>query len=383
MLAGCDSNTSLLVEVVDHAPGVTFSSLHVRVYDPHGLVADGNVTPVQLPGAVTVRKLPAEAMSLRVVIAADGAAPALSAAQAVTRPHQRTIVTIDLTSSLGDRDGDGVPDGVDDCPDVPDPNQKSNHGGPPGDSCGGANLPPDFGVGFDDGGQPPLDGAPPPPNDQSMHMGVQDMTKPPVPTDMAGVLLSDDFDTLDPTVWIQNIDANKTGQVLVGGGKVTLTTGTVAASYAEIVSVASFPVNTVLMAQVHMTKNQTYDQKEVGFSNNVLADGCGQKETEGAMVRAQNNLFLWESYTAGGTATCLPLENDGYLDGDRTLTITRVGTAEVDYNDSAGMSVSTAGKGVKVPPGDLPVRFAVFTSTSNPPAAPVTMTIDWVRVLRR
>jgi len=329
-----------------------------------------------------VRKLPAEAMSLRVVIAADGAAPALSAVQTVTRPHQRTIVTVDLTSSLGDRDGDGVPDGVDDCPDVPDPNQKSNHGGPPGDSCGGANFP-DLGVRFDDGGQPPLDGAPPPPpKDQAMQMGAQDMAKPPVPIDMAGVLLADDFDTLDPTVWTINVDDAKTGQVTVGGGKVTLTGAKAPGSYAEIVSKATFPIHSVLTAHVHWNVSQTYDQKEVGFSNGRLADGCGQNETEAAMVRGENADLLWEADTAGGTAKCLPLEGTGYKDGDRVFTISRVGTLGVDFDDTLGTATSTP-TGVKVPPGDLPVRFAVFTSTANPPAATVVMTIDSVRVTRR
>jgi hypothetical protein len=372
-LAGCDSSTTLLVEIVDHDPSAQFAKLHVRVFDVHGAIGNAEVTPVALPGALTVRKLPAQTQLLRVVVAGDGHPASLAAGQTMTQAHRRATLLVDLTTPLSDRDGDGVPDIVDDCPDTPDPDQKSAHGGPPGDACGGLA---DLGM--------PFDQAAPPGSDLSIRPG-SDLATPPgsdlsVGPDMAGVLLSDDFNgnTLDPTRWIA-ATANG-GQVSVGGGVVTLRAPATAAAFAEIASIDSFPVGTIFTARVHLSGGQTYDIKGAGYANKRLSDVCGTAETESAMVRGQNADLLFETETVS-SPKCQPLETGSpYAAGDRTLQITRLSPSQVDFVDGTGAPIATV---ADVPGGNLPVRFGVFTSSANPPQADVIMTVDWVRVVRQ
>src|SRR5262249_59407248 len=58
--------------------------------------------------------------------------------EAVVRVAPRALTMLDGqlgTPPTGDRDGDGVPDGVDNCPDVPNPDQADSEGDGVGDAC--------------------------------------------------------------------------------------------------------------------------------------------------------------------------------------------------------------------------------------------------------
>jgi hypothetical protein len=375
-VAGCAGDTTLLVEVVDQNPGVTFAGLQVRVFDPHGLIAHADVAPVQLPGALTVRKLPAESELIRVVVQGTGAQPALGAASAMSQPHGRAVARIDLTTSASDHDGDGVPDGVDNCPDVPNPDQASGSGGLLGDACGG-------GVDLAVGDQAMVIG-----NDGPQPVGSTDMATQPgadlamAPVDMAGVLLDETFDnnTIDPTKW--TITTGNGGQVTIANGVVTLRAPAAANAYAEIASVATFGVGTTMTAHVHWNVSQLYDEKGSGFANKRITDSCGSNESEAAMFRGMNFDLLLETAT-GINPKCQPYtdgqEVSPYAAGDRVLVINRLSASQVTFIDNGKAPFSTT---AFVSSANLPVRFGVFTSTANPSASDVIMTVDSVRVTK-
>jgi hypothetical protein len=371
-VAGCaPAATTLLVEVVD-SQSVTFNALHVHVFDPYGVIATAAISPVPLPGALTVQGLSSVAQPLRVVGAGDGASPSLSGTSVASVPHGRATARLDLAVPRADSDGDGVPDLLDDCPAVADPDQRSTLGGPPGDACRGGDL-----AGADLTGVPavdlaaadaasPGDGAGPPPRDLSP------------PPDLTGVLLFDDFlgSALDTSVWHASTGS---GSYSVGGGLLTLTAPTAAGAFADISSIASFAVGTTFEARVSFSGGQTYDEKGVGYANGRLADTCSGGETEAALIRGDNANLLIEP-KSGNVSQCLPLSGEAspYDAGFRVLRIVRLNPAQIDFYDGSTPMSATA----DVPPGPLPLRFGVFTSTANPPQAPVTLIVDWVRVTK-
>jgi hypothetical protein len=137
---GCaDGPTTLLVTVQLGEGEARPSSLEVRVYDPYGEVAAPlTVVNPQLPGTLGVRSLPAEARLLRVVVDGDGGLE--GGAMVTSVPHGQARATVTLQSGTPDADGDGVPDAIDDCPGVADPDQANTQGSGEGDACRGVDL---------------------------------------------------------------------------------------------------------------------------------------------------------------------------------------------------------------------------------------------------
>jgi hypothetical protein len=137
---GCTSGpTSVLVRVTDGDAGPTPGLLTVDVFDVHGRIADATLPASSLPGSLIVRGLPDTAQVLRVVV--RGAA-LLGGERVQTLPHAQASVDVALHSTRLDSDGDGVPDDLDDCPQVADPLQLDAAGSGPGDACladGGAS----------------------------------------------------------------------------------------------------------------------------------------------------------------------------------------------------------------------------------------------------
>jgi hypothetical protein len=138
----------------------------------------------RLPGRLTIAGMPATPEAVRVAAAA--ADPLMLAGVRFDYfPLTNVTQTLTLQSDTVDSDGDGVPDIVDDCPTVPDPDQQNSDGQGGGDACSG------------DGGG--FDLAPPPPGDQSVVPVEQDLSVvtvkpgddlattsyPPPPQDMA------------------------------------------------------------------------------------------------------------------------------------------------------------------------------------------------------
>ena len=155
---GCNQPTSVRVSLAlgDGAPAP--AQLRLSLYDVYGRVVDGASlgSPPSLPGDVVVL-LSSNAAFVRVL--ADGAAADTTTLEAITSGEVasggegRVSLTLG-TAMLPDVDGDGVPDGIDNCPTVPNPDQACARGDGKGDVCRDGN-----------GGPPPDDGGVQPGND--------------------------------------------------------------------------------------------------------------------------------------------------------------------------------------------------------------------------
>jgi len=112
------------------------TTAEVRLFDGSGLVASQQIAQPPLPGSLLVRGLPDRAQEVRVVVRGETAAgPLLGGARATTQPNAQSTAVVLLSADRADSDGDGVPDDLDDCPDVPDGDQGNTTGGGAGDAC--------------------------------------------------------------------------------------------------------------------------------------------------------------------------------------------------------------------------------------------------------
>jgi hypothetical protein len=139
-LGGCggagSGNTTLVVDV-SNGGKTTPDRVLVNIFDAFKLIASTTVTPVKLPGKLTVIGLPDEAEELRVVAAGDGVASGheLGGIKVLLAPKQTVTAKIELSTTFADGDNDDVPDGLDNCPLVPNPGQASLYGDGVGDVC--------------------------------------------------------------------------------------------------------------------------------------------------------------------------------------------------------------------------------------------------------
>jgi hypothetical protein len=112
------------------------SSLSVSVFDARRALQPSFALPAgPLPGTFLV-ELPDLTQTIR--IAVDGPAGAARQEGAVTVPvvaHQESRADLTLSAATADRDGDGVPDAIDDCPDAPNAEQADADGDGRGDVC--------------------------------------------------------------------------------------------------------------------------------------------------------------------------------------------------------------------------------------------------------
>jgi hypothetical protein len=114
------------------------AQLFLTAFDPHhAIVTRLPVGNYQLPLVAVAYKLPDVAETVRVVITREVSPRQLGAQKVVLVPHQRAAVAVAVSASTPDKDGDGVPDNVDNCPDVANPDQASKSGGA-GDACSGS-----------------------------------------------------------------------------------------------------------------------------------------------------------------------------------------------------------------------------------------------------
>ncbi len=144
---GCGSDTTLLLQL-SLAAGVAQPD-HVRIsLYGDGLYGTPSTLPItaagkQLPGTVFVGPLASSTPDFRLQVDGLDAAGALGS-QAATRPRlasgQQQAVALILDRPTADTDGDGVPDSIDDCSAIPDPDQRC--GAPGVDGAGAGDLPP-------------------------------------------------------------------------------------------------------------------------------------------------------------------------------------------------------------------------------------------------
>jgi hypothetical protein len=135
---GCGA-TSARVSV-DLATGPAPAQLRISAYDRFGpLLLDDNKMSA-LPTAFTAL-LPDLSQHVRVVV--DGG-QVIGATGIDTQAHAQVSANVALAPPASDdahldSDGDGIPDTVDNCPRVANPDQRAMAGGPIGDACLGAD----------------------------------------------------------------------------------------------------------------------------------------------------------------------------------------------------------------------------------------------------
>ena len=134
--SGC-GDTTLGVDVSVATGTSTATSLVVSVFDPQrALVSARTVAVSGLPGRV-VLNLPDVDQRLRIVMRTGDASPLLGSVAVDVQAHHDTKASLVLAAATPDSDGDGIPDSIDNCPDVANPDQASQRG-VAGDACGGA-----------------------------------------------------------------------------------------------------------------------------------------------------------------------------------------------------------------------------------------------------
>jgi hypothetical protein len=134
LFAGCGpAPTSLFVELT--GTGVTPTSLSVSVFDAHGPLVLDRVVQGRLPGSLLVDHLPDATETLRLAFS-DGESGAVLGDLIVTiQARTETRGSVTLTNGVADRDNDGVPDGIDDCPSTPNHEQRDGDGDGIGNVC--------------------------------------------------------------------------------------------------------------------------------------------------------------------------------------------------------------------------------------------------------
>jgi len=142
---GCSQPpTSARVVVQDgerEAPG----AVTISVFDQFGLLGRSHIVKPAMPGAITLRGLSDVVQTLRV--AAVGDPPRmLGGVRFDTQPHAEVVEQVTLRATTPDGDGDGVPDSLDDCPAVADPDQENRDGQGAGDACEGGDVVADLAV---------------------------------------------------------------------------------------------------------------------------------------------------------------------------------------------------------------------------------------------
>jgi len=154
LLCGCSQSPTTVrvgVALTDGMPQPI--DLAIDVYDSWGIVIDhAQLDPSAVPGDVELIMSP-ESLLVRVLASGhlDGGLAISGVAQSNLLQGSETLLTLTLsTAPPADRDGDGVPDAIDNCPGVYNPDQKDTGGLGRGDACGGS-VPPDA-SGVDHGG---------------------------------------------------------------------------------------------------------------------------------------------------------------------------------------------------------------------------------------
>jgi hypothetical protein len=133
---GCSSSSTVRVDI-GLAPGTPApNAMVLSVFDrTHALVIRHPVgPPATLPGALFVTNLPSQSETLVIVVASDPPGE-LGSATVETTAGGSVDTTIVLALGVPDSDGDGVPDSVDNCPMVANPDQRDGDGDGRGDAC--------------------------------------------------------------------------------------------------------------------------------------------------------------------------------------------------------------------------------------------------------
>jgi hypothetical protein len=137
---GCNPPTNplqleILVDVNDPPP--TF--LKLTIFDPHGEIVAAAPVPVSsIESSLLVGGLPGDTL-LRVAMV-GGPTRTLGGTRAEIPSGAQSTENIMLSSTTADADGDEIPDSIDNCPTVFNPEQLDAAGDGTGDACRGLDL---------------------------------------------------------------------------------------------------------------------------------------------------------------------------------------------------------------------------------------------------
>jgi len=141
---GCSQPPTTVLVKVKNGESNAPASVTVSVFDGDRLLGRRRVAPVVLPGELIIKGLSGAEGWLRVVAVGDQPR-VLDGVALQARPGQEVTASLTLYAGTPDADGDGVPNDLDDCPTVFDPDQANSAGAGTGDACrgdGGADLAP-------------------------------------------------------------------------------------------------------------------------------------------------------------------------------------------------------------------------------------------------
>lgn len=176
LVAGCPARPTAVRLALSADAGMTADSIRLTVFDRYGRVVDGAAVgdSGKLPGDVVVLLSPGAGAARALAQASQGGVlvGAAAAIVPIVVAREAKLALVLSPGALADADGDGVPDAIDNCPKVANPDQRSPDGAPLGEVCRGdrgdaagadrpdGGPPPDIdgGAGRDDGGPVRMDG---------------------------------------------------------------------------------------------------------------------------------------------------------------------------------------------------------------------------------
>jgi hypothetical protein len=150
LFLGCGAPpTTVKLDIALASGAPSPSALSMSIYDRNHALGQFLALrqPITLPGAVIVDGLPDQAEPLRIVLESDPGTKLLGGVGVQLVPNTQVNAMATLAANTADRDGDGVPDALDDCPDTPNHDQVDGNGDGVGDACsttvgdGAMNLP--------------------------------------------------------------------------------------------------------------------------------------------------------------------------------------------------------------------------------------------------